>query len=604
VRKIAYTVLICFIFSAFMISTSASETGYTTAALNVRTGAGTSYSKVVTLPSGSAVTIEATVSTSDNSTDCKSGKWYKINNGYICTDYVTTSDAYDRPWTTPKKSIVGGAKYISKNYIAKGQYTSYLKRFNVNPNGSYDVYTHQYMTNLLAVYSEARTSYTSYYINGLLNQPLVFTIPIFENMPENTDFGDYKNNIEEQKEITDEEFEKKLDEQGFSESYKAKLRAIHSKYSNWTFESMKTGLDWEKSVKEEQPNSYVNQDLSNLAYKDSNGSYVLKEGSTWYLANSNAVAYYMDPRNFLNAERILMFEKLSYSEIYTEAVVQTILNSTFMSGKSTLDNQNYSSIFVEAGKTADVSAVYLASLAKQEVGVDGSITTSGEQFTYDGVTYKGLYNFYNIGAYSSVPEPAKAGLVFANGSSTSTIVGGTVETDKPEYEEPKTEETTTTTTNKTEENDKQDKPKDEENKSDEDSKKPISIEKLQLIIKDNYAIVSSSMTLESLQKKDTSLNIVIYKGEEKIKSSDKIGTGYKLVISDEITYDLVVSGDLTGDGEINSADLLRMRQHMLGKNNLKDLYLKASDLSNNDEKINSADLLRLRQYLLGKISNF
>ena len=31
------------------------------------------------------------------------------------------SKNYGRPWTSPYKSITGGAKYITKNYISKGQ---------------------------------------------------------------------------------------------------------------------------------------------------------------------------------------------------------------------------------------------------------------------------------------------------------------------------------------------------------------------------------------------------------------------------------------------------------------------------------------------------
>ena len=58
-----------------------------------------------------------------------------------------------------------------------------------------------------------------------------------------------------------------------------------------------------------------------------------------------------------------------------------------------------------------------------------------------------------------------------------------------------------------------------------------------------------------------------------------------------------VNGDTNGDGKINSSDLLRIRQHLLKINILKDVYFVSSDV-NKDSVINSSDLLRVRQHLL------
>lgn len=96
--------------------------------------------------------------------------------------WASGNSTYSRPWTTPYKSIMGGAEFLAENYIAAGQFTGYLQRFNVNPDCDYRLYDHQYMTNLSGALSQGYSSYLSYEEKGLLNTKLVFSIPVYENM--------------------------------------------------------------------------------------------------------------------------------------------------------------------------------------------------------------------------------------------------------------------------------------------------------------------------------------------------------------------------------------------------------------------------------------
>ena len=98
--------------------------------------------------------------------------------------WASEGTTYERPWNTPGKSIKGGAKYIAEKYIAVGQHTGYLQKFNVNPNNtSHALYTHQYMTNLTGACSQGYTNYTAYAKTGALYQSKSFSIPVYENMP-------------------------------------------------------------------------------------------------------------------------------------------------------------------------------------------------------------------------------------------------------------------------------------------------------------------------------------------------------------------------------------------------------------------------------------
>lgn len=96
-----------------------------------------------------------------------------------------TNTKYERPWTSPEKAILGGAAVIDNGYVSKGQNTIYFERFNVNPKTQNTLFAHSYMTNISAPVQEARTSYDAYKNAGLLDEILIFEIPIYNNMPTN-----------------------------------------------------------------------------------------------------------------------------------------------------------------------------------------------------------------------------------------------------------------------------------------------------------------------------------------------------------------------------------------------------------------------------------
>ena len=193
---------------------------------------------------------------------------------------------------------------------------------------------------------------------------------------------------------------------GFPESYISALSALHTAYPQWQFQAVKTGLDWNTVVSKESANGVnlvpktgndATKSTAAGAYDWTTNVWTVYDGSSWVGADSKYIAYYMDPRNFLNETDIFQFESLSYSKVQTKQGVSSILKGTFMentvvdSDGSKLD---YTQAFMNIGKETGVSPYHLASRVRQEQGLRG--TSSLISGTYSG--YEGYYNYFNVGA--------------------------------------------------------------------------------------------------------------------------------------------------------------------------------------------------------------
>lgn len=88
--------------------------------------------------------------------------------------------AREKGWSNAYASILGGAQVISANYIKRGQNSLYLQKFNVT---SWNTYGHQYMQNISAPTTEAKSIKALYEGTGSLDNTFVFTIPVYHNMP-------------------------------------------------------------------------------------------------------------------------------------------------------------------------------------------------------------------------------------------------------------------------------------------------------------------------------------------------------------------------------------------------------------------------------------
>ena len=473
----------------------------------------------------------------------------------------TTS--YGRPWTTPGKAITGGAEYIADGYIKSGQYTSYLKKFQVNPSASVGLYQHQWMTNIRAPYFEAAKTYTGY-SQYLSEREFIFSIPVYNNMPASTTLSGMTNvgTTLTKEELNDSAFETEMDNQGFPEDYKKYLRALHKIYPKWIFKALKTNLSFDTVVSTEVSKSCIETSTGHgTNYGCGN------ESASWAMADEVSVRYFIDPRNFLDKQSIFMFEDLSYSDSITETMVQRVLSGTYMSGSSSKDGKTYAKLFLEAGKSSGVNPIYLASLSLQELS-STSIQFNGSTIEYYGIRYSSLYNFYNIGASGTFT--ARGGIVWASGGDPSTYsfikdLDGTISDD-----------------------------------SDKEIVAPINLDKY--ITDAGYKIngsyiygISNNTSVDTLKNKISGVNVSISGNK-----GDLVGTGTVVTLSkDSTTYTktVIVTGDVDGDGKIAATDYVAIKNSIMEISSLSSVQKLGADMNSND-RVDAGDYVAIKNYIM------
>ena len=81
-------------------------------------------------------------------------------------------------WNSIFKSIQGGSEVVANRYVKKGQNTTYFEKFNVVNKSS--LYSHQYMSNVMAAISEGSSIGKAY---SDKSAAFLFRIPVYKNMP-------------------------------------------------------------------------------------------------------------------------------------------------------------------------------------------------------------------------------------------------------------------------------------------------------------------------------------------------------------------------------------------------------------------------------------
>ena len=227
---------------------------------------------------------------------------------------------------------------------------------------------------------------------------------------------------------TIDSYQAKLSSSGFPSSYFPYLLELHARHPNWNFAAEKINLDFDDVVNGENVNGRSLLEFS--AFKEGYTSLlshtfnVLGNHFSTYAtepgyanASREAIAYFIDPRNYLNEKYIFAFETLTYSNNQSLDVVNAIIRpQAFWNRLYGNGSVGASESIVNSSKNIGISAVHVASRIKQEMGngdYNGDSRVGGF-FTYDGVGKSGYYNFFNIKSWTGRGSSIYAGYAFEN----------------------------------------------------------------------------------------------------------------------------------------------------------------------------------------------
>ncbi len=204
--------------------------------------------------------------------------------------------------------------------------------------------------------------------------------------------------------VYDEDFEKNIE--NFPKSYRDALRALHSKYPNWQFVAHNIDVDLNAAIDLQYSPSdalkrkkmvelvYGGNEWRDIRSYDSEKQVWIETYKGWTYASRAAIAYFVDPRNYLSESHIFAFLEQSYNKnLQTKEGLRTVVANTFLSKGYDNDADAYIDDLMLAAEQSGISPYVLAAAIILEVGVNGSTVISG---TYPG--YENYYNFYNWNA--------------------------------------------------------------------------------------------------------------------------------------------------------------------------------------------------------------
>lgn len=205
------------------------------------------------------------------------------------------------------------------------------------------------------------------------------------------------------------------------------LQNLKNKYPNWNFKILYTDIEWSDAIENEyvghgnSPRNLV-QDKEN--YK---GDWICKicgnkkyDNGNSHCASELAISYMLDPRNSINYSDIFQFMELSYNDCDIQ-IIKKMVNNTF------LNNELYINTIIESAKKYNVNPYYLIARIVQEQKSNGSTLSKGNGYNGQYVGYYNVFNIGANGntkeeiIINGFEQAKKSGWT----SIESSIIGGT-----------------------------------------------------------------------------------------------------------------------------------------------------------------------------------
>ncbi len=478
------------------------------------------------------------------------------------------------PWDNPQKAIKGGAVFIGSSYILVGQNNLYLQKFDVNDDRGTNLFWHQYMTNCLAPYSESSGIHKAYSSNGMLNSSIRFIIPIYENMPQymtespNINESDYvADNTKMYADVTGNLNVRT----GPSTSYEVLTGIDRNRVLTRIKKGVQNGERWDKVELDNGMVGYVFQSYLKEVPKPSITNIKLSiDNPTIQKGSTQAIKIEITPQQ---AQEEIIWETSNENIVSVDNGTITGLTS----GKARITARTIDGRISDSIEITVYSKVINIILDKQNVTLlkGNKITISANILPEDATNKKVLW----ISENENIASVAN-GVITANNEGITNIIAKAENEDIKAICKVEVKQLSQDVILEF----------DEDLTIEADEISNLNIEKLTVAeIKEK---INTNLTMEFCNYKNETLD-----------EENKIGTGSKLRLKNELgevvyEYTFIIYGDVNGDGEINSLDVLIIQKHILEIKQITDIFLKSANTSKNGELPSSLDVLKIQKHIL------